>query len=107
MPAGCVAVQGNYSDALVDGMFFDALYCAFADQLGVALVVLMFVGSFALAQYIYYDSAIPLVVTLMLVGSVFVMQLPAGVMQFVGIALMILIPGVLWLVVQRRLERYA
>ena len=35
----------------------------------------------------------------MLVGTVFVFQLPAGIMQFVGVMLILIIPAGLWFLV--------
>jgi hypothetical protein len=77
---------------------FDALWCVFRTQLGILLSALLFFGGLAVANYSYYDSVAPLIVIMMLIGSIIVTQLPPGIVQFVGIVLVIGIPAALWYV---------
>lgn len=99
MPS-CLLHNGNYGDALIDGYLLDAVWCPFADQLGPAAAALLFFGGLGVAQYYYFDSPVPLIVMLMLGGTLIVSQLPAGILQFVGIMFVIIIPAGLWYVVR-------
>jgi hypothetical protein len=73
-----------YFQFLKNEQFFDAVYCVFADSVGVLLFPLLVWGSMGTALYIFSGSLImPLVLTIIL-GGVVVVQLPAGPIQFVA-----------------------
>ena len=97
----CADIAGDYGQALIDGSLFEAIYCVFSDQLGAALAVLLIMGGLALSRFSTDGSPVPLVVTLMIVGAMFVSQLPAGITQFIAILLLFVIPGGIWLIIQR------
>lgn len=76
----------EYGDFMTNGQFFDAIYCPFADQMGVALAGLIFFGAIGLSLYIYTDSiAVPLSVAVV-VGAAFMTTVPAIAVNIVMIA---------------------
>ena len=62
---------GAYFQFLKNEQFFDAVYCVFADSVGVLLFPLLVWGSMGTALYIFSGSLImPLVLTIILGGVV-------------------------------------
>jgi hypothetical protein len=87
---------------LIDGAFFDAIVCPYADVMGVAVFAMAVYGALGIALYIYSGNAVlPLVLTLIL-GGVVVTQLPGPAVQLVGVvALLLIAAGGYWLTVNR------
>lgn len=90
-----------YRQFWYEGQFLDAVYCPFADQLGVVVVGLMVFGALGIGMYISSGTpTVPITVAIILAAVVFV-QLPAGAVQFAGIAIVFALGVIGYLIVQR------
>lgn len=80
-------------EVFADFEFFRAIRMVFSNNVGDALTALMLFGSIGIALYIFSDDiSLPVALTIIL-GPVFVSQLPAGPVQVVAIAVIIAIMG--------------
>lgn len=92
----------SLTSALVDGKFFDAITCAFANEMGGALFALMVFGALGMSLYIYSGSVIVPVVLAIIMGSAILVTLPSSAAQLAGIVILLTVTVggylmVLWL----------
>lgn len=86
---------------LVNGQFFDAVYCPYGATMGVVFPLIVF-ASLGMSMYIYSGSiALPLALTLIL-GSVVVTQLPGLAAQLVGIVVLLGLAAAGYVLIIRR-----
>lgn len=81
----------SYGDFLVNGQFFDAITCVYADTVGMAVAALFVFLTLEVGLYIYSDSVIlPTVVGIIFAGSVATYMPPVFVGAAVAIILILL-----------------
>lgn len=81
----------TYWEFLINGAFFDAIYCPFGDLLGGVVVALLFFAPLAMGMYIFSGSIILPFVLFLILGSVVVAQLPGAAATVAGaIALLVI-----------------
>lgn len=85
-----IPLQSQCEDALrecwTNGEFFDAVWGTYSAPVGPDVVALLVFGVVGLALYAYSGRAIVPAILLILIGAVTVTQVPAVAVQVVGIA---------------------
>jgi len=76
------------TDLWASMQLMDAVTCAFARTTGGTAFALMVLASIALALTVYTESVQVPVVFVLLLGGIFVLQLPAGIVQLVAVAIL-------------------
>lgn len=90
MPCGDYGSElSDLTTALVDGKFFDAITCAYANEMGGALFALMVFGALAISLNTYSGSVIVPVVLVIIMGSVILVTLPSSAVQLAGIVILL------------------
>lgn len=84
----------EYYQYLLNGQFFDAVYCPYGNVMGGVTLALLFFAPIGLALYIFSGSIILPFVLFIILGSVIVIQLPGMVASLVGaVALLVIAIG--------------
>lgn len=91
-----------YYKFLIEGQVFDAIYCPFGDALGGPMFALIFFGGILTATYVYSDGPVLPLTMVIILGSVVVTQLPSVAVQVVVAALLLVVSGLAYTMIQRR-----
>lgn len=74
----------SYKEFVVNGQFFDAVWCPFGDVMGGIVFALLFFAPLGISLYIFSGSIILPFVLFLILGSVVVVQLPGLAATLVG-----------------------
>lgn len=93
--------EGNYTDALANGSFMDALTCPPINQMGPQVLPLMVFGTLGLALYVYTESLIVPLVLAVIIGAVFMSSLSGAPVGIAVLVLVMVLTLAVWLVYAR------
>lgn len=74
----------TYKEMLVNGAFFDGIWCPFGDVMGGIVFALLFFAPLGISLYIFSGSIILPFVLFLILGAVVVVQLPGLAATLVG-----------------------
>lgn len=78
-----------WHEFLANWQFFDTVWCPYVDAVGPTLAPLLVIGPIGVALYLFSGSFLLPLVLIIILGGVFVGQLPAGPTQLIGIAVLL------------------